>query len=209
MERYLGYLSKLTDAARRDLYLSDIVPSGSPTVVDHFAGLFADAVRPYGIRAGLYLDYKTYLPDDILALSDRLSMAHSLEVRVPFVDHRLVEAAFPLPDRTRIGWGKPKKLLRSMLELRLPAAHFSAPKRGFVGPTAAWLRNELRELVSDELSGDRLSRLGFFRQHTVDGLLHDHFSGRHNREGILWALLCFSTWYRVYQEQGGPVSYGK
>jgi len=208
VERYLGYLSKLTDAARQDLYQKDVLPSESPTVVDHFAGLFADAGRPAGVRAGLYLDYKTYLPDDILALSDRLSMAHSLEVRVPFVDHRLVEAAYPLSDRTRIGWGTPKKLLRSMLASRLPTAHFSAPKRGFVGPTAAWLRNELRELVSDELSGDRLSRLGFFRQQTVDGLLHDHFSGRHNREGILWALLCFSTWHRVNQERGGPPPYG-
>ena len=155
----------------------------------------------------MYLDYKTYLPDDILALSDRLSMAHSLEVRVPFVDHLLVEAAYPLPDLTRIGVGKPKKLLRSMLASRLPAAHFSAPKRGFVGPTAAWLRNELRELVSDELSGDRLSRLGFFRKDTVDRLLQDHFSGRHNREGILWALLCFSTWHRLYVEKSRVGSY--
>ena len=136
-----------------------------------------------------------------------MSMAHSLEVRVPFVDHRLVEAAFPLPDRTRIGRGKPKKLLAAMLESRLPSGHFRAPKRGFVGPTAAWLRHELRELLTDELSGSRLARLGFFRQGAVDALLSDHFTGRHNREGILWALVCFSTWHRLYVERPPVVPY--
>ena len=201
VERYLGYLSKLTDAAREGLYRPDLIPPGSPNVGDHFASLYQAAGAPGGVRAGLYLDYKTYLPDDILALSDRLSMAHSLEVRVPFVDHRLVEAAFPLPDRTRIGWGKPKKLLAAMLESRLPPGHFQAPKRGFVGPTAAWLRHELRELLTDELSGGRLAKLGFFRQDSVDALLDDHFTGRHNREGILWALLCFSTWHRLYVDR--------
>ncbi len=129
-------------------------------------------------------------------------MAHSLEVRVPFVDHELVERAFPIPDRVKIGLGQNKRLLRRALRQRLPAAHFIAPKRGFVGPTAVWLRHELREMLLEELSPERMRRLGYFEARTVEELLDDHFCRRHNREGILWALLCFSTWHRIYVEAG-------
>jgi asparagine synthase (glutamine-hydrolysing) len=118
------------------------------------------------------------------------------------VDHPLVEQAFPLPDRAKIGLGRGKKLLRRALRPRLPAAHFRAPKRGFVGPTAVWLRNELREMVTDELSPARMARLGYFEPATVEALLDDHFSLRQNRQGILWELLCFSTWHRLYLESG-------
>jgi asparagine synthase (glutamine-hydrolysing) len=152
------------------------------------------------VRPALYLDYKTYLPEDLLHLADRISMAHSLELRVPFVDHVLIEDLFPIPDRTRIGWGRPKRLLRRALRARLPQDHFGAPKRGFVGPTASWLRNELAEFVGDELSADRLQRLGYFDAATVDRLRREHMERRQNHEGVLWALLCFMTWHRMYVE---------
>jgi asparagine synthase (glutamine-hydrolysing) len=92
-------------------------------------------------------------------------------------------------------------LLRNALVPRLPAEHFSAPKRGFVGPTAVWLRNELREMVQDELSPDRLGRLGFFEADVVDRLVGDHMSRRQNREAVIWALLSFSIWHRIYREE--------
>src|SRR5437762_2307001 len=157
---------------------------------------------PAGLTAGLYLDYKTFLADDVLALSDRMAMAHSLEIRVPFVDHLLVERVFPLPDRTKIGLWRNKRLLKRALRGRLPDEHLRAPKRGFVGPTAEWLRHELRDVIEDELAPERLRRLGYFEPAVVRGLLDDHFARRHNREGILWALLCFSVWHRVYLESG-------
>jgi asparagine synthase (glutamine-hydrolysing) len=152
----------------------------------------------------LYLDYRTYLPDDILALSDRISMAHSLEVRVPFVDHEFVGHVFPLPDRAKIGNGQAKRLLREAVRSRLPAQHFRAPKRGFVGPTSAWLRNELSDMLRDELSADRVRRLGFFDASAVTNLMDEHFARRHNREGILWELLCFMTWHRLVVESPTP-----
>ena len=99
---------------------------------------------------------------------------------------------------------KLKALLKRALRERLPAQHYRAPKRGFVGPTAAWLRQELRGMLQDELSPARLVRLGYFNPKIVAGLLDDHFSQRHNREGILWALLCFSTWHRLFVEQAAP-----
>jgi asparagine synthase (glutamine-hydrolysing) len=201
-DRFLNLMSGLSCADRMSLYAPEIRSAITGRAAhDRFAEVFGAQGKRSGLNAGLYLDYMTFLPDDVLALSDRLSMAHSLEVRVPFVDHLLVEDAFPMPQRTKVGplW-RYKDLLRRAQRPRLPDAHFSAPKRGFVGPTSAWLRNELREMLADELSHDRQRRLGYFNPATVESLMRDHLSGRHNRERILWALLCFSTWHQLYLE---------
>jgi asparagine synthase (glutamine-hydrolysing) len=173
---------------------------------DRFHHVWSDAGAPGGLRGALYLDYKTYLPDDLLHLGDRISMAHSLELRVPFVDHELVEALFTLPARTQVGALRNKHLLKQALAPRLPREHLRAVKRGFIGPTASWLRNELRDMLLDELSAARMNRLGYFSAQGVDRLLDDHFSRRHNREGVLWALLCFSIWHRQFME--APVAAG-
>lgn len=165
----------------------------------HGSGAPADGF----VRPALYLDYKTYLPEDLLHLADRISMAHSLELRVPLVDHELVEDLFPLPDRIRVGLGRrPKRILRRSLRDRLPPQHFNAPKRGFVGPTASWLRNELSEMLGDELSPSRVRALGFFDVDEVQRLRLEHAEGRQNHEGVLWALLSFMTWHRTFVESG-------
>jgi asparagine synthase (glutamine-hydrolysing) len=140
-------------------------------------------------------------------LSDRMAMAHSLEIRVPFADHVLLEQVFPLPDRLKVGLGRAKRLLRRALRERLPRAHFHAPKRGFVGPTASWLRHELRGVVEDELAEARMRRLGYFAPDAVAEIERDHFAHRQNREGVLWELLCFSVWHRLYVEAAAPPPY--
>ena len=206
-DRFLGMMSRLSNGERLSLYTPSLrarITGGAATA--RFRDLFGGGVggsgdRYTGLAAGLYLDYTTFLPDDILALSDRLSMAHSLEVRVPFVDHVLIEAIFPLPQRAKIGmWWRNKRLLRRALRPRLPAPHFRAPKRGFVGPTSSWLRHELRDMLADELSPARQRRLGYFDPSAVETLLQQHITGRQNQERILWALFCFSTWHRLYVE---------
>lgn len=204
-DRFLGYLSRASNGARNTLYVPGLGGSITGTwAQDRFRELYRAGGEPTGVAAGLYLDYKTFLPDDILALSDRLAMAHGLEIRVPLVDHLLVEHAFPLPDRVKVGWWHNKRLLKRALRPRLPTAHLHAPKRGFVGPTSAWLNNELKDVLLDELSPARMRRLGYFDPTVVSRLLDDHASRRHNREGILWALLCFSAWHRLYKEQVTP-----
>ena len=202
-DRFLGYVTRCADRDRQALYARDLharLRAGGASA--RFRALHQGYGAPAGLTAGLYLDYKTFLADDVLALSDRMAMAHSLEIRVPFVDHLLVERVFPLPDRTKIGLWQSKRLLKRALRGRLPDEHLRAPKRGFVGPTAEWLRHELRDVIEDELAPERLRRLGYFEPAVVRGLLDDHFARRHNREGILWALLCFSVWHRVYLESG-------
>lgn len=198
--RYLSIQNRLTsmdlfsEAVRREVATGYV----AETFERHAATAPTDGL----VRPALYMDYRTYLPEDLLHLGDRLSMAHSLELRVPFVDHELVEDVFTLPDRTRIGVGRPKRLLRRALAHRLPAAHFRAPKRGFVGPTALWLRHELAELLGDQLSSERVRRLGFFDPQVVDRLRREHVEGKQNHESVLWALLCFLTWYSIYVESG-------
>src|SRR5207302_3464146 len=134
-DRFLGLMSRLSNGERLALY--------TPSLRAHITGdaasarfreVFGAQGRPAGLAAGLYLDYMTFLPDDILALSDRLAMAHSLEVRVPFVDHLLVEAVFPLPQRMKIAplWEK-KRWLRRALRSRPPDQHLPAPRRGLAG----------------------------------------------------------------------------
>ena len=204
-DRFLGYLSRFPGVDRQALY--------APVLRDHLSGTAASARfrelyqrhgAPSGLATALYLDYKTFLADDVLALSDRMAMAHSLEIRVPLVDHELVERVFPLPAHVKIGLWQNKRLLKRALRRRLPKEHLRAPKRGFVGPTAQWLRHELRDVMEDELAPARLQRLGYFDPAVVRGLLDDHVSRRHNRAGILWALLCFSIWHRVYLEAPSP-----
>jgi asparagine synthase (glutamine-hydrolysing) len=202
-DRYFDLLNKLPDIQTRSFFAPDVAAhiAGSPAQ-EHLRAVHEAGGSRRGLKAALYLDYRTYLPDDILHLSDRIAMAHSLEVRVPFVDHVLVERVFPLPDRSKVGHGRAKQLLRRALASRLPRAHMTAKKRGFVGPTATWLRNELRPVLLDELSPARLERLGFFDAGAVAGLLDDHMSRRQNREAALWALLMFSVWHRVFLESG-------
>jgi asparagine synthase (glutamine-hydrolysing) len=196
--RYVDLQNKLPHDV--SIFSLPALSAKSGSAARRFAELYRAAGSPNGLAAPLYLDYKTYLPDDILHLSDRISMAHSLEVRVPFVDHDLVRAAFMLPEKVKVARGRPKQLLRNALHRRLPPAHFKAPKRGFVGPTALWLRNELRDVVVDELSPARMDRLGFLDSMAVNKLVAEHMSGRHNREGVLWSLLSFSIWHRLYCE---------
>lgn len=193
-DQYAGMVTRLADQPRRRL-LRDLHPTQPSTATAAFRSALP---AMGGIRRALAMDYGAYLPDDILALSDRLSSAHSLEMRTPLVDHHLVESVFRYDDATRIGNGTPKKLLRDALAPWLPEAHFKAPKRGFVGPTAAWLRGELRPVLEEALAPARVKGVGFLNADLVTTFKDEHFARRENREGILWAVLCFLTWHERY-----------
>jgi asparagine synthase (glutamine-hydrolysing) len=208
--RMLSFVSRLRDHERANLYAAAKLPASMGSAARLFRDHLADSkITQDPLRSAQFLDYRTFLTDDILALSDRISMAHGLELRTPFVDHEFVDRVFPIASSRKAGWGSPKRLLRRAMRDRLPAAHFSAPKRGFVGPTGAWLRNELRPMLEGELSMFRMARLGYFDPGVVHRLIQDHMSRRHDREGILWAMLCFSTWHRVFVESAsGPIQDG-
>ncbi|MFP4297013.1 MAG: asparagine synthase (glutamine-hydrolyzing) [Spirulinaceae cyanobacterium] len=143
----------------------------------------------------LYCDLKLYLEGDILAKVDRASMANSLEVRVPFLNHTLVEYAAKLPHTVKLRGLTSKYILRRAMRQHLPPEILKRGKKGFNMPVAKWFTSDLRPLVEDMLSRDRLQREGFFNADYVQQLLAEHLNGQADHRKLLWTLLVFELWY--------------
>jgi asparagine synthase (glutamine-hydrolysing) len=148
---------------------------------------------PLPAKMGL-IDLEHYLPGDILTKVDRAGMASSLESRIPFLDHRLVEFAVSLPSRMRMGPRGQKLILRRVLERYVPKSLTERPKAGFAVPLRTWFRGPLRGMLDDALSPKALGRHGLLRSETVQLLRKRHASGRWNHERQLFALLAFQRW---------------
>jgi asparagine synthase (glutamine-hydrolysing) len=143
-----------------------------------------------------YVDIKTYLVDDILCKVDRMTMAASLEARVPLLDHRVVEFALRLPRKLKMGHGQTKVLLRRAMEGRLPSAVLEKPKQGFSIPMKHWLRGPLRPMMGELLSTSRVRQRGYFEPETITNWMEEHVQGRANHSHRLWALMVFELWHR-------------
>ncbi len=148
----------------------------------------------------MYLDFVTYLPDDILVKVDRAAMGVSLETRVPFLDHRVIEFAWRLPLNMKIRDGKGKWVLRQLLYKYVPPALIERPKTGFGVPIEVWMRGALRDWVEALIDEKRLRREGFFNATLVRQTWAEHLSGQRNRQYYLWPILMFQAW--LAEEKG-------
>jgi asparagine synthase (glutamine-hydrolysing) len=145
-----------------------------------------------------FLDLKLYLQESILTKVDRASMACSLEVRAPFLDHELVEFLMGLPSKWKLRGFTSKYILKKAMKNRLPDEVIRRPKKGFGVPIAKWVKGPLKELFEDLLSSDRISREGFFNPEYVAALLQDHLTNKKDNRKHLWTLLVWELWVNRY-----------
>jgi asparagine synthase (glutamine-hydrolysing) len=201
--RYLGFVLKVGARYRESLFgvNGQIYQRAMGRAQERFLKHYRDANAEDALDRVFYCDVKTYLPDDILALTDRLSMCHSLEVRVPFLDHELFEFSATIPSEMKIKWLRKKHVLKKSLTKLLPKPVLTHKKQGFVGPTSRWLRGELRSFTLEVLSPENLSRHGILDGDTVARILADHFEGRETNDTLIWALIVFQIWFNVYLDK--------
>ena len=157
------------------------------------------------LEAALALDYGLYLPETLLVKMDIASMANSLEVRSPFLDHVLLEYAAAIPGGAKVAGGIGKALLKDAVRDLLPPEVLQGPKRGFSAPVASWLRGPIRSYAEELLLNRPRGLSEFFRPEAVRALWEAHQSGRKNHAMRLWALLVYEVWFRTWMNGKGPV----
>jgi asparagine synthase (glutamine-hydrolysing) len=160
----------------------------------HFARLQA---LPWNAQM-MHFDFETYLPEDILTKVDRMSMAHSIESRVPLLDNHVVELAARVPAGLKIRDGRRKHILKQAAAGLLPAGILSRPKQGFAVPISEWFRGGVRELFSDVLLSSRARQRGYFEPRFVERLVREHVAGRRDHSPRLWGLVVLELWHRLY-----------
>lgn len=192
--RWMMFLSKEEKDA---IYTPGMLASlNGDSAEELIEGYFRGAVHSDPLSQQQYVDIKTYLVDDILTKVDRMSMAVSLEARVPLLDYRIVELAVNLPARMKLYKGETKRILRRVMANRLPAEVLNKPKQGFSIPLKNWLRGPLKPMMIDLLSETCIRQRGYFQPSTVKRLISEHLAGRANHSHRLWGLMVLEMWHR-------------
>ncbi len=173
-------------------------------LADLFQALPPEARQCGYVNRYLWFDQLFYLPDDILYKCDRMSMAHSLEVRPPFLDHRVVEFAATLPEDLKIRGRRLKYVLRELMRGKLPPAVLRRKKEGFDIPAHEWLRGPLKPLLTDTLTAEAIRRAGVFREEAVLEAVRSHLERRVNLGFHLWGLLTLFLWMDRWKIRGAP-----
>jgi asparagine synthase (glutamine-hydrolysing) len=164
---------------------------------------FATAGHDDPVDGAFRVDLATYLPDDLLAMADRMSMASSLEVRAPFCDHRVIEESLRLSPRIKMPGGRLKGLLKAAFAGVLPREVLAHRKQGFMIPLGDWLRRDLRPTMDDLLAPDCVRVRGLFDGDAVEALKQEHLSGARTHADRLWTLMMLEMWMREYLDDRG------
>jgi asparagine synthase (glutamine-hydrolysing) len=196
-ERYLQWVGFLDESKKQSLYrgdfLADMNGYRSTGLIEQ---LFDQVGKETALDAILSVDTKFYLPNDLLCKVDMMSMAHSLEVRSPFLDTRLVEFVSHLPSEMKLKRGKLKYLVRTAFQEEIPQENLHHRKMGFAVPMARWMREGLRETVREGLFSGQ-TRIGrYFKKEKMNDLFLAHLSGKQDHAYELWGLLVLEHWHR-------------
>ncbi len=191
----------LSESERRMLYRPELRENlNGHSALDFLADLFGQARHFDPLAQQQVVDIRSYLAEDILTKVDRMSMAVSLEARVPLLDHRIVEFAVNLPPHLKLQGTSTKRILREVMSDRLPPAILNKPKEGFSIPIKHWLGGPLREVMMDTLAPDSIRRRGYFDAAPIQLWIQQHLSGKANHSHRLWALIVFELWHRQLNE---------
>ena len=198
-DRYRSYLQVLDRET-----VSALLMQPGAAQPDSLELAFAGAGHEDSLNRMFAVDAQTQLPDDLLMLTDKMSMAVSLECRVPLLDHQLVELAASMPAAIKVRGGRLKHVLKESLGSLLPNDILERKKRGFGTPMGAWLKKELAPLLGRLLAPDVIQRRGLFRQPVIDRLVADHQANRIDGTDALLALLNLEIWSRIYLDHRDP-----
>jgi asparagine synthase (glutamine-hydrolysing) len=201
-DAYVAWVTHFGPAQRNALFSHDTQERlrESPPPERFIHGLFEDAPRTDIVNRLSFVELQSYLPCDVLEYSDKMSMAHGLEVRSPYCDHRLVEYVFGLPGSAKLRGGTTKALLRETLQTRLPPRPLTKPKIGFTAPIGVWLKRDLAHLIQSHLSREQIEARGLFRATAVERLVSALERGRRDVSLHVWALIMLEQWFREYDE---------
>jgi asparagine synthase (glutamine-hydrolysing) len=184
---------------------------GRPSWDPRGSAVFETATAPYRrcrsaslVQRAEYADLKVYLPNDVLVKVDRMSMANSLEVRCPLLDHRIIELAFSIPRSRKMPWLQPKYLLKKVASSRLPSELVRLPKRGFTAPVSQWLSGQYRSTFEDEVLSASSYTAERLDCDAVRSLLHSHCKGEANYSPLLWAVWMLERWHRLLRQRPSP-----
>ena len=202
-DRYIGWTRFFGDAELADLARPALAAHFEPGVDQAQRDAFATAAHADPVDGAFRVDLTTYLPDDLLAMADRMSMPHSLEVRAPFCDHRIVEQSLRLSARTKMPGMRLKGLLKTAFAGVLPDDVLAHRKQGFMVPLGDWLRRDLRPTLEDLLGAERVRARGLFDPAVVERLKREHLSGARVHPDRLWTLMMAELWMREYLDQHG------
>jgi len=192
-ERYVRWFGALNRAERDRLSVLRL--NSTPAT---FAPPFDSDPRSSALRRILYFDQTSWLPDNLLERGDRMTMAASIEARVPFLDHPLAEFVSSLPDSFRVRGLRSKWILRQAAKRLIPERILKRPKVGFRVPVNQWFRGEMRDFLVDHLQGTSSMTRSYYDTRVLDQALAEHLNGRQNHEKLLWTLLNLEIWHRQY-----------
>jgi asparagine synthase (glutamine-hydrolysing) len=195
---YFGVASVFSEDDKIKLVSVDVKKTFNAGLPERFRSYYDKTKGLSPLQRMQYIDIKTWLPDELLIKADKMSMANSIELRVPLLDHKLVEYAFNLPDKFKANAWNSKIILRNMMKKRLPDKILKRRKVGFDIPLESWLKNDLFEFTRELLLSKRSQERGYFNSNYVRELIDQHVSGRRNNVEKIWSLITLEAWHRKF-----------
>jgi asparagine synthase (glutamine-hydrolysing) len=198
-QAHLWWRIVMTEAQKLELYTPQVLeqvifePSAR-----HFDEVFAQSRATDTLSRLMHIDSSIFLPDDLMIKNDRMSMAHSLEARVPMTDMELTDFMSRVPPRLKLRRFRKKHIMRRAMEGLLPTTILNKKKVGLEIPYSRWFKNELKDTLMTYCGPSRIADTGLFRPETVTTLINDHLAGRHDHGRTLWGLMNYGMWLEMY-----------